>query len=44
MVAGIHHKCKRLIRISIEEIALDGLLPGEVRELTETDFFAKLRL
>jgi len=44
MVAAIHHRCKRLIRISIEDIHLDNLNPGEVREMTETDFFQKLHL
>jgi len=44
MVAAIHHRCKRLIRISIEDIELDGLQPGEVREIAEDDFFQKLKL
>ena len=44
MVAAIHHRCKRLIRVSIEDIRLDGLKPGEVREISEGEFFEKLRL
>lgn len=44
MVAAIHHRCKRLIRISIEDIRLDDLQPGEVREIGEQEFFQKLRL
>lgn len=44
MVAAIHHRCKRLIRISIEDMELDGLLPGEVREISEVMFFQKLKL
>lgn len=44
MVAAVHHKCKRLIRISIEEITLDNLLPGEVREISQAIFFEKLKL
>lgn len=44
MVAAIHHRCKRLIRVSIEDIHLYGLQPGEVREISEEDFFEKLRL
>lgn len=44
MVAAIHHRCKRLIRVSIEAIELDNLQPGEVRELTEADFLKKLKL
>ena len=44
MVAAMHHKCKRLIRISIEDMELDGLQPGEVREVDEETFFRKLKL
>ncbi len=44
MAAAIHHRCKRLIRLSIEDIHLDGLLPGEVKEINEKEFFEKLRL
>ena len=44
MVAAIHHRCKRLIRVSIEEISLEGLQPGEVLEIGEMEFFEKLRL
>jgi 23S rRNA pseudouridine2457 synthase len=44
MVAAIHHKCKRLIRVSIEDMELDGLQPGEVREVDEETFFRKLKL
>ncbi|MEO8172060.1 MAG: pseudouridine synthase [Sediminibacterium sp.] len=44
MVAAIHHKCKRLIRVSIEDMELDGLQPGEVREVEEEIFFLKLKL
>ena len=44
MIAATGHKCKRLIRISIEDLALDGLKAGEVRELEEVDFFARLKI
>ena len=44
MIAAIRHKCKRLIRISIEDLELDGLKAGEVRELEEADFFTKLKI
>ena len=44
MIAATGHKCKRLIRISIEDLALDGLKAGEIRELDEKDFFAKLKI
>ena len=44
MVAAVKHKCLRLIRISIEEIELGDLEPGEVKEVTEQYFFEKLKL
>jgi len=44
MVAAVHHKCRRLIRLSIESIELTGMQPGEVRELEEAEFFSKLRI
>jgi len=44
MMAAIHHRCRRLIRISIEDMELDGLLPGQVREIEENVFFQKLKL
>jgi 23S rRNA pseudouridine2457 synthase len=44
MVAAIHHRCKRLIRVSIEGIHLNNLQPGEVVEIEESDFFRLLQL
>ena len=44
MVAAVHHKCIRLIRISIEDIHVQGLKPGQVVEVDETYFFEKLHL
>ena len=44
MIAATGHKCKRLIRISIEDLQLDGLKAGEVRELKEVAFFSKLKI
>jgi 23S rRNA pseudouridine2457 synthase len=44
MVFTLHHRCKRLIRVSIEDLKLDGLQPGEVREIAEKDFFEWLKL
>ena len=44
MVAAVHHKCIRLIRISIEDIHVKGLNPGQVVEVDETYFFEKLHL
>ena len=44
MVAAVHHKCIRLIRIAIEDIDIKNLLPGEVKEVDEQFFFKKLNL
>lgn len=44
MVAAINHRCLRLIRISIEDIVIGNMQPGEVVELEEADFFSLLKL
>lgn len=44
MIAATSHKCRRLIRIGIEDLKLDGLKAGGVRELEEDDFFSKLKI
>lgn len=44
MIAAVHHRCKRLIRVSIEDIGLGNLAPGAVREIAEKDFFEKLQI
>jgi 23S rRNA pseudouridine2457 synthase len=44
MVAAVKHKCLRLIRISIENIELGDIKPGEVKEVSEEYFFKKLKL
>ena len=44
MVLAAGHKCQRLIRISIENMLLGELLPGQVREFSETEFFSLLEL
>ena len=44
MISAIRHKCKRLIRISIEDLELNGLKAGAVAELEEKDFFTKLKI
>jgi 23S rRNA pseudouridine2457 synthase len=44
MMAAVRHRCKRLIRVSIEDITLDGLAPGMVHEIEEKDFFEKLKI
>jgi 23S rRNA pseudouridine2457 synthase len=44
MVAAVHHKCKRLIRLSIEDLELGHLNSGDVKELEEKHFFQLLRI
>ena len=44
MVWETGHRCLRLIRISIEELQLNKLKPGEIQEIPETDFFGKLNI
>lgn len=44
MVAAVGHRCTRLIRISIEDLELGLLQPGEVKEIDEKDFFKKLKI
>jgi 23S rRNA pseudouridine2457 synthase len=41
---AVHHRCIRLIRVSIEAIYLGNLQAGQVRELEEVDFFKLLDL
>jgi 23S rRNA pseudouridine2457 synthase len=44
MVAAVNHKCIRLIRVSIEDLQLANMQPGEVLEIDEATFFEKLKL
>lgn len=44
MIAAVNHRCKRLIRISIEQLELEGLESGCVKEINESDFFTKLNI
>ena len=44
MVAGMHHRCIRLVRWSIEELTVASIAPGEVQEVTEEYFFKALQL
>ncbi len=44
MVMAVKHRCLRLIRISIEDLPLGRLQPGEVNEVDEILFFEKLHL
>jgi 23S rRNA pseudouridine2457 synthase len=44
MIYAVNHRCKRLIRISIEDLNVKGIEPGEVKEIGESEFFSKLHL
>jgi 23S rRNA pseudouridine2457 synthase len=44
MVDAVKHRCQRLVRVSIEDIALDDLPSGGVREMEETAFFEQLQI
>lgn len=44
MVSSVYHPCKRLIRISIEDLELGNMKPGEVREIEEKEFFKLLHI
>ena len=39
MVLAAHHRCLRLIRLSIGNFYLNDLKPGEFRELSEEEFY-----
>jgi 23S rRNA pseudouridine2457 synthase len=44
MCKEVHHHCKRLIRTSIEDLRVDGLQPGEVREIQKSELEHLLKL
>jgi len=44
MVSAIHHRCQRLIRVSIEDLELGSLAPGSVREMEGAAFFRLLKI
>jgi 23S rRNA pseudouridine2457 synthase len=44
MVKAVGHRCQRLIRLAIEDLELEDLQPGEVREMEEKEFFEKLKI
>jgi 23S rRNA pseudouridine2457 synthase len=44
MVAAVGHRCIRLVRVSIEELTLTGMLAGEVREVAPAIFFEQLKI
>ncbi|MBC7937564.1 MAG: rRNA pseudouridine synthase [Rhizobacter sp.] len=44
MMKAVRHRCKRLIRVSIENLTLGNLPPGGVREIEEGEFFKQLNI
>jgi len=44
MVSAVNHPCKRLIRVSIEDLELGDLAPGAVKEIEEGTFFELLKI
>ena len=44
MLTAVGLKCKRLVRVSIEDLHLGDLPPGEVASIPEAQFFEALRL
>lgn len=44
MVQAMRHPCRRLIRTSIEDMNIDGMQPGDVKEVGEDTFFGLLKL
>lgn len=44
MMTAVRHRCIRLIRISIEDLQLEDLQPGCIREMERSEFFLLLKL
>lgn len=44
MVAAVHHRCRRLVRVAIEDLTIGDLPSGSVLELEEEVFFKKLNI
>ncbi|HLD52197.1 MAG TPA: pseudouridine synthase [Sediminibacterium sp.] len=44
MLTAVQLKCKRLVRVSIENLQLGNLAPGQVKEIQEMDFFDSLKI
>ena len=42
MVLAARHRCQRLIRLSISNLELGNLKPGQVKEMDATDFYGLL--
>lgn len=44
MCAGINHQVLRLLRVSIEDLALDSYEPGTIKELNRDEIYLKLKI
>jgi 23S rRNA pseudouridine2457 synthase len=44
MVFNAGHRCYRLVRLSIENLTVEDIPPGEVKEIEEKEFFRLLEL
>jgi len=44
MISAIKHRCKRLIRLGIEDLKLGNLEPAKVKEIDEKEFFKMLKI
>ena len=44
MAFAAGHRVKRLIRVSIEDMTIGDMKPGEIKEISEVEFFSKLKL
>lgn len=44
MCSGVRHDCKRLIRTHIEDLNIEDMKPGEVREIGQEELFRLLKL
>ena len=44
MTAGVGFPCLRLIRIAIEDLRIENMQPGDVRELKREAIFKRLNI
>lgn len=44
MVLSVGHRCQRLVRLSIEDMTLEAIPPGAIKEFSKEDYFRLLWL
>ncbi len=44
MVLAVKHRCLRLIRINMEDLNIEGVAPGEVKEISQEEFYTKTNI